>query len=210
MLDSLEVSVTAPRHPRVDRPWAGRVEQKEVADAVRRAAAGDREAWDSIVEAFSGLVWAVANRHRLGAADAGEVVQTTWLRLIENLDRIREPERLGGWLATTARHESLRLIRLRGREIVTDEESRFDRESSLEPSPESVVIGRERDRAVRRAFSRLSERCRALLELVIVVAPPYAEVALALDMPVGSIGPTRARCLERLRRLLDDIDAGAN
>lgn len=196
------VTVVAPRHARSDRRWAGRVDQSEVADTVRRAAAGDQAAWDAIVEGFGAMVWAVACGYRLGPVDAAEVSQTTWLRLLEHLDRIREPERLGGWLATTARHESLRLLRLRGREIVTDDETRFDHGPSYEPTPEDLLVDSDRDRALWEVFARLPPRCRTLLELVIIVAPPYAEVAAALDMPIGSIGPTRARCLKLLRRML--------
>ena len=187
---------------RSGRAWAGWVEQSEVAGAVARAADGDRGAWDAIVDSFAGLVWSVAIAHRLGPVDSAEVVQTTWLRLLENIARIRDPERLGGWLATTARRESLRLLRLRGRELVTDDESRFDHGPARAPTPEQTYFDGDRDRTLWQAFALLPEKCRALLQLVIVVAPPYAEVAAALDMPIGSIGPTRARCLDRLRRLL--------
>ena len=174
-----------------------------MADAVRRAAAGDKAAWDELVASFGRLVWSIATAHRLGPADAAEVSQTTWLRLVENLDRINQPERLGGWLATTARHESLRQLRLRGREYPTDDESRLDPGmDDRTPTPESLTLDSDRDRRLWRAFAALPESCRVLLHLVVVVGPPYAEVADALDMPIGSIGPTRARCLERLRRLL--------
>ncbi|WP_252446610.1 RNA polymerase sigma factor [Pseudonocardia humida] len=184
------------------------MEPSEVAGAVRRAATGDQDAWDSIVRSFSGLVWTVANGHRLGPADTAEVLQTTWLRLLENLTRIREPERLGGWLATTARRESLRMLRLRGRELPTDDEGVFTREPSSSPTPEEAVLDRDRDRRLWHAFSRLPDRCRRLLHLVVVLQPPYAEVATIMQIPVGSIGPTRARCLDRLRRLLVDSGDG--
>ncbi len=179
-----------------------------MADAVRRAAKGDQRAWDTLVGAFGRMVWAVAIAHRLNAADAGEVSQTTWLRLVEHLDRIEHPERLGGWLATTARRESLRLIKLRAREFPTDDETRLDHATDG-PTPETVALEHERAVHLRRAFAALPERCRVLLHLVVVVQPPYAEVAAALDMPIGSIGPTRARCLERLRRLLGGDDPTA-
>ena len=195
-------TVERPRAPRPGRPWAVWVEPSEVAGAVRRAAGGDQGAWDAIVHSFSGLVWSVANGHRLGPADTAEVLQTTWLRLLENLDRIREPERLGGWLATTARREALRMLRLRGRELPTDDEHVFTREPARGPTPEEAVLDRDRDRRLWRAFNRLPDRCRELLNLVVVLRPPYAEVAAIMQIPVGSIGPTRARCLERLRRLL--------
>jgi RNA polymerase sigma factor (sigma-70 family) len=180
------------------------VDPSEVAGVVRRAAAGEKDAWDAIVESFSGLVWSVANAHRLGPADAAEVMQTTWQRLLEHLDRIREPERLGGWLATTARRESLRMLKLRNRELPTDDEATFGRGLEQGPSPEELVLDRDRDRQLWRAFAKLSERCQRLLHLVVLVAPPYAEVAVALDMPIGSIGPTRARCLDQLRKLLGE------
>jgi RNA polymerase sigma factor (sigma-70 family) len=182
------------------------VEHSEVADAVRRAAEGDKAAWDALVESFSGLLWSVASSFRMGPADSAEVVQTTWLRLLENIDRIQHPERLGGWLATTARREALRLLRLRGRELVTDDDAQLDWHAPDSPTPEDVLLDRDRDRLLWRAFARLPQKCRQLLELAVVVAPPYAEVAAALDMPIGSIGPTRARCLERLRRFLAGDD----
>jgi len=197
-------TVDPPRAPRSRRRWAVGVDPSEVAGVVRRAAAGEQSAWDAIVESFSGLVWTVANGHRLGPADTAEVVQTTWLRLLEHLDRIREPERIGGWLATTARREALRILRLRSRELVVEDESTFDRGPGPGPTPEEAVLDRDRDRRLWRAFAQLPERCRLLLHLVVVVAPPYSEVAAAMEMPIGSIGPTRARCLERLRKLLAD------
>jgi RNA polymerase sigma factor (sigma-70 family) len=208
MSNAVCTTVGRSRAPRPRRPWAVWVDPSEVAGSVRRAAAGDKDAWDAIVESFSGLVWTVANGHRLGQADTAEVMQTTWLRLLENLDRIREPERLGGWLATTARRESLRMLRLRGRELPTDDETTFGRETGAVPSPEDAVLDRDRDRRLWGAFAQLNDRCRQLLHLVIVVQPPYAEVAAAMEMPIGSIGPTRARCLDRLRRLLDEGLAG--
>lgn len=192
------------------RTWAGRVEPNEVADAVRRAAAGDKTAWNLLVDRFSRMLWNIAIGHRLGPADAAEVVQTTWMRLLEHLDRITYPERLGGWLATTARRESLRLLRLRARESLRGDESALESgvEADTFASPEMIALGRERDRLLWVAFARLSESCQSLLRLVVVVAPTYAEVAQALDMPIGSIGPTRARCLERLRRLLSEQGGG--
>ena len=199
-------TVDRPRPPRPGRTLAVLVDPSEVAGVVRRAAAGDKDAWDAIVESFSGLVWSVANGHRLGPADAAEVMQTTWQRLLEHLDRIREPERLGGWLATTARRESLRMLKLRNRELPTDDETTFGRGLEQGPSPEELVLDKDRDRQLWRAFARLSERCQRLLRLVVLVAPPYAEVAIALDMPIGSIGPTRARCLDQLRRFLTEAD----
>jgi len=168
-------------------------------DLIRAANGGDQEAWEAIVDRFAGLVWSTARAHRLSPSDAADVVQTTWLRLVENLDRINDPERLGAWLATTARRECLRQIRLHGRELVTGEDSLF--EASSDEHAEKALLTRERHAAVRRAFRRISERCQALLRLLAAPEPmSYEEIGAALSMPIGAIGPTRSRCLDQLRR----------
>ena len=166
---------------------------------ISAANGGDEAAWSAIVDRFAGLVWATARAHRLAPAEAADVAQTTWLRLVENLDRIKDPERLGAWLATTARRECLRHIRLQSREIVTGEDSLF--EAPSEDRAEQRLITRERNIAVRRAFGRISERCQALLRMLAAPEPfTYDEIASATGMAIGAIGPTRARCLDQLRR----------
>jgi RNA polymerase sigma factor (sigma-70 family) len=166
---------------------------------MRGARDGDEVAWGTIVDRFAGLVWATTRAHRLSSADAADVTQTTWLRLVEHLDRIQDPERVGAWLATTARHECLRLIRLRGRELPTDESSLF--EAPAGDPLDRHLLTQERDDALRRALAAIGERCQALLRLLASLEPPsYEEIGAALGMPVGAIGPTRARCLEKLRR----------
>ena len=166
---------------------------------MRAASEGDEAAWAAIVNRFAGLVWAVTRAHRLPPAEAGDVAQTTWLRLVENLGRIHDPDRLGAWLATTARRECLRVIRLRGREAPTDTFDVFER--SKEDAIATQLITDERDRGLRRAFQTLDRRCQALLSLLAAPDPPsYDEIGAALEMPIGAIGPTRARCLEKLRR----------
>jgi RNA polymerase sigma factor (sigma-70 family) len=186
------------------------VEPDEIASLVRAAAGGETAAWKAIVEHFSGLVWAVTRGYRLGSADAADVFQTTWLRLAEHLDRIASPERLGAWLATTARRESLRIARTGARTIPADGATLvgFGHVDGHTPEQavldaEQAMLDSERARQLWRAFRELSDRCQQLLRVLMASPPPsYAEVGAALGMPVGSIGPSRARCLDRLRQML--------
>jgi RNA polymerase sigma factor (sigma-70 family) len=177
------------------------VDADQVADGLRRAAGGDAAAWDALVEQFGALVWSVARAHRLSAADAADVSQTTWLRLVEHLDTIKQPERVGAWLATTARRECLAVIRRRSRQIPVEDGGDLAEESLDEPPPDGALLEAEEHSILAVAFGRLAERCQRLLRLLMTDPPPqYDEVAAAMEMPVGSIGPTRARCLERLKR----------
>ena len=169
---------------------------------VRAAGNGDQSAWNALVDEFGGLVWAVARAHRLSDADAGDVVQVTWLRLVENLGALREADRIGAWLATTARREALRVLRAAQRQVPTGEDFADQPDELVELAGE--LMSEERDAALWRAFGRLSTRDQALLRLLTAdPMPQYHEIAVALDMPIGSIGPTRARALERLRRELE-------
>jgi RNA polymerase sigma factor (sigma-70 family) len=172
----------------------------DVAQLVRDAAAGDQAAWNRLVARFNGLVWAVARAHRLDQADAADVVQTTWLRLVEHLGRLQDPERVGAWLATTARRECLRILRSSARVVPTETELLPD--PGTEAPLAAGLLADERDRALWSAFGGLSERCQVLLRLLVAdPSPSYEDVGAALDMPIGSIGPTRQRCLDRLRGL---------
>ena len=181
---------------------------------VKSAASGDKAAWTALVERFSGLVWSIARAHRLSFADAEEVFQTTWLKLTENMLRLKEPERVGAWLAATARNESLKLIRLGTRTTITDDPYLLDRGSDGE-SPEDALLESEeaaarlrRARQLWSAFHRLPGRCQQLLRLLIASPPPsYADIAVMLGMAIGSIGPTRARCLQQLRSVLSEPGA---
>jgi RNA polymerase sigma factor (sigma-70 family) len=178
------------------------VTSSEAGELVRAAAAGDRRSWDQLVDRFSSLLWSIAMAYRLGRHDAADVVQTVWLRLLENLDKLRDPDRVGAWLATTARRECQRAQAQSRRTLPTDDDRRLEPRESGEPTPEEVALASERDRLLWAAFAQLSESCRRLLRILVVASPSYEEVAAALGMPIGSIGPTRARCLERLRRRL--------
>lgn len=182
------------------------VADPSTSDLLRDAAGGDQRAWDHLVERYSRLVWAVTRGHRLAYADSADVFQTTWLRLVEHLGQLRDPEHLAGWLSTTARHECLRVLRM-GRRERPDEDvaAGADPQWSAGPGPEAALLVDEERATVAAAFARLSERCQALLRLV--VAEPglsYTEISLALGVPVGSIGPTRGRCLRQLKDLLGE------
>jgi RNA polymerase sigma factor (sigma-70 family) len=181
-------------------------------ELVRAAAEGDQRAWNALVDRFSRLVWSVARQHRLSESDAGDVAQATWLRLVENLTTLREPEALGGWLATTARREALRVIKHGGRQIPTDVGAEIDlADDTAATDPDRFLIAGERQAAVREAFAALGEACRTLLTLLMADPPlSYGEISSTLGMPIGSIGPTRARCLDRLRKspALAGITAG--
>jgi RNA polymerase sigma factor (sigma-70 family) len=167
-------------------------------ELLQEARDGDTSAWSTLVDRFEGLIWATTRAHRLSRADAADVTQTTWLRLVENLDRINDPERLGAWLVTTARRECLRHLRLHGRELQVEDDSVFEAPSG-EPAENRLIV-RERNDALRRAFARIGERCQALLRMLSAPeSPSYEEIGAALGMPIGAIGPTRARCLDKLR-----------
>lgn len=170
---------------------------------VRSAAEGNQGAWDELVRRYNGLVWSVARGYGLAQADAADVAQTTWLRLVERLGTIRDPERVGAWLATTARNECRQTLRRGGRQIPTDDEFQLEPREPATPPVDAGLLAAERDQALWQALDELSASCRRLLRVLMADPPPsYEDVAAALDMPVGSIGPTRGRCLRRLRAVV--------
>jgi RNA polymerase sigma factor (sigma-70 family) len=190
----------AERHAGTTQPTTMRRSSAAVARIVSAAANGDARAWDALVDEFGGLVWAVVRAHRLSHADGADVVQSTWLALVEHLDGLRDAERVGAWLATTARRKCQRLLHGAKRQVPVGDDL-------PEPCEDVEVVGdlmlEQRDAALWRALDRLPERDQALLRLLVAdPQPSYEEISAALDMPIGSIGPTRARSLERLRREL--------
>jgi RNA polymerase sigma factor (sigma-70 family) len=172
------------------------------ATLLARAAQGDQRAWNELVDEHSRLLWSVARSFRLDAADANDVVQTTWLRLLEHLDRIEDPSRLIGWLVTTARREAMRVLRRSGRERPVIEDTVLDRPDDG-PPVDAALLQDERNRALWEGFARLNEKCRQLLRVAVTHPQAYDEISEALGMPIGSIGPTRRRCLTQLRALLE-------
>jgi RNA polymerase sigma factor (sigma-70 family) len=171
-------------------------------DLVIRARAGDQRAWEALTDRYTSLLWSVARSMRLNPTDAADVVQTTWLRLVERLDTLREPEHLGSWLVTTARRECLATQRRTSRVRLGVTDSWDDLPANTDPLDESL-LREERDAALWRAFTGLTARCQSLLRVLMADPPPsYGEVSHALEIPVGSIGPTRQRCLKSLRAIM--------
>lgn len=184
---------------------AGRAEDD--GDLVRRARAGDSDAWNLLVERLGSRVWAVARAQGLSRADADDVFQVTWMRLVTHLDAIREPERVGAWLGVTARNESFRVLRRNGRQIPTGDDEEFERSSPPDEPVDAGVIANERQQAVWDAVATLPSHCQRLLRLLMADPPfTYEQITELLDIRPGSIGPTRGRCLEKLRHRLGPLD----
>ncbi len=173
-----------------------------VGDLVARARSGDRQAWDALVERYAPLIWSICRRHRLGRADADDVGQSVWLRLLDQLDRVREPAALPGWLSTTTRRECLRVLSAAQGPHATiyalDVESLPDQRTG---TADQELLAAERHAALRAAFTQLPPNGQQLLALLTADPPtPYADISAQLGIPVGSIGPTRSRYLDKIRR----------
>lgn len=172
-------------------------------ELLRLAAQGEQAAWDALVERFEQMVWSVARGFRLDDAAAKDVSQTVWLRLIENVDKIKDPERLPGWLVTTTRREALKTIKRSDRVVPSEFEFDVADES---PSLEVLLVEDEEAREVVAAFGELDGECQQLLRLLTIEpALSYEEISEATGRPVGSLGPTRGRCLERLKAAISRI-----
>jgi RNA polymerase sigma factor (sigma-70 family) len=183
-------------------------------DLVARAAAGDGEAFRELVDAHAGLVWSIIRSFRLSSADAQDAAQGVWLAVVQHLGQLRDPERLAGWIATTTRRECLAVLQ-RSQRLAPDPVASLAslRTVDREPGPEDRVVASVRSRAVVEAFDALDARCRELLSMLLADPPiPYRVISEELGLAVGAIGPTRSRCLDKLRRhraivaLLDPSD----
>ena len=169
---------------------------------VARAAAGDQGAWNRLVDRYAPLVWSICQRYRLDREDVDDVGQSVWLLLVEKIGSIREPAALPGWLATTTQRECLRLLRAARRH----DHAGLPPDDQMPSDPAAVtieqeVLGAERDASLRAAFAELPRSCRDLLSMLVIDPHrSYAEISATLGVAVGSIGPTRARCLDRLRK----------
>jgi RNA polymerase sigma factor (sigma-70 family) len=179
-----------------------------MAGLVSAARAGDEDALGQIVTELSPLLWQVARAARLSSGDAEDVLQTVWLRLIDHLDDIRSSAALTGWLVTATRREAWR-VAAAGRRLLSVDQESFAEMPGKGPEVEEQVIIAEQSRALWLALGQLSKKCQDLLRIIAFAPrPDYAAVAAALGMPIGSIGPTRGRCLAKLRALLAGDAAG--
>ena len=173
-----------------------------VTDLVAGARNGDKQAWDALVERYAPLIWSICRRHRLSGADADDVGQSVWLRLVDQLDKVRDPAALPGWLATTTRRECVRVLRAahgpHAAIYALDAENLPDQQAG---TAEQELLAAERHEALRQAFTHLPPDGQQLITLLIADPPvPYAEISARLGIPVGSIGPNRSRCLDKMRR----------
>jgi RNA polymerase sigma factor (sigma-70 family) len=197
----------AARVPRAGEPggrvtqgnWSMRGDPPAVA-LVARAADGDRDAWNEIIERYAPLVWSIGTRYQLKNQDIEDVAQTVWLLLVQQLGKLREPTALPGWVATTTQRECLRVVtagrRTEGATTLDDAISLVD-----DAVIEQEILAADRNAALRHALRELPPRCQQLLAMLLSDPPrSYAEISAALQIPIGTIGPQRARCLERLRR----------
>lgn len=163
---------------------------------VERARAGDQAAWNQIVERYAALVWSVCRRYRLTEADADDVGANVWLRLVERLGTLREPAALPGWIATTTQRECLQLLKAKKRQVPVDEPM----VDEAGPASDEWLLVEEKRIALRVAFAQLPAHCQQLLSMLFNDPPtPYAQISAALGTAIGGIGPSRRRCLDKLR-----------
>jgi RNA polymerase sigma factor (sigma-70 family) len=177
-------------------------DNSSVVALVARVGDGDQAAWNELIDRYSPLVWSICLRFELSRQDIDDVGQSVWLRLVENIGTLREAAALPGWLATTTRRECLRVLRSARRHDHTGLPP--EDQMPIEPGDTTIeqeLILAERNAALRAAFAELPGRCHELLSMLISDPPPaYADISAKLGIAVGSIGPTRARCLDRLRQ----------
>ncbi len=179
------------------------LDSSDIVRLFRRAAEGDLGAWERLVDQYARLIWSITVDYKLVESDAADVCQTTWLRLLEHMDRIEHPDRLGSWLAATARNECLRSLAARKRVVLSQDYTELNDAVAHEPEIDERLLSAERAQVVREALSNLPRRWQRLLEMLMADPPAsYADISDELELPIGSIGPTRGRCLDRLRVLL--------
>jgi RNA polymerase sigma factor (sigma-70 family) len=172
----------------------------DLPELVKASVDHDEDAWNELVRRFAGLVAFVIRHYRLSSADTQDVSQLVWLRLVEHLAQIREPTALPGWLATTTRHECERYLRVNGRSVAMDPITMRLVDRADGPEIDELMLAAERRQVLLDGLAELAPHQRELL-IMLTADPPYAyaEISRILDIPIGSIGPTRSRVLEKLR-----------
>lgn len=179
----------------------------DVARLVGLAAEGDGQAWERLVDKYARLIWAVTRDFKLMESDAADVAQVTWMRLLEHINRLDHPNRVGSWLAATARHECLRSLAARKKVMLGQDDDALEGVAAHGPEVDERLLAAENAENVRKALSSLPPRWQQLLEMLMADPPAsYTEISEQLGLPVGSIGPTRGRCLAKLRTLLQPIE----
>jgi len=184
---------------------------KQDSALLQECLSGNREAWENLVKRYSRLIYSIALRCGIGEDDAADVLQSVCIKLLSNLEKLNDDKHLRGWMITTAKRECWSLLRQRRRHIVISTsfigESKTELMESGEPLPMDTVIQLEEDHLMRLAVAELSLRHRRMIELLYFTDPPmtYVEISQQLNIPVGAIGPTRARCLKSLKQKLAQL-----
>lgn len=178
--------------------------KRDPASLVRAIRANDDDAWTELIGRFDGMLRRIARSYRLGACDTDDVLQTVWLDLHQQVEQLRDPDAIGAWLVTATRRVALKALQGHVREHLTDDAGLLD---SIDPGQlDAELLVAERRDVLKRALGTLPPRQRRLMVLLAAAPPDYRAISATLDMPLGSIGPTRARSLERLRRHPDVRD----
>lgn len=178
---------------------------------VEACVGGDAEAWEALVLRYQRLIYSIPIRSGFSPVDAADIFQSVCLKLFQKLATLRKQEKISSWLMTTTTRECWRVVEKRRRETqpsIYDED--FERDLvnqlvSVEPHADQQCIAFERQQAVREAIEALSERCRSLITLLFYSReePSYSDIARLIKVPLNSIGATRARCLQKLKRILE-------
>jgi RNA polymerase sigma factor (sigma-70 family) len=175
---------------------------------VSECLAGNRKAWEQLVQRYARLLYSIAFRYGLNEDDAADIFQIVCVKLLANLEKLNDDQHLTGWLITTTKHECSHALRHKQRiqpsVTLHEGESKLDLTPAEDKCPMDIVLQVEQEHLVRLAVEDLQGRCRQLIELLYLADPPasYADVSRHLNMPTGAIGPTRARCLKTLKEKL--------
>ncbi|NLH99133.1 MAG: sigma-70 family RNA polymerase sigma factor [Chthonomonadales bacterium] len=178
---------------------------------IRACLDGDVDAWTELLDRYSGLLFSIGLQIGLKNDDAADLLQNVSMILLDHLGSLRSSESLSAWIITVTRREALRVVKREQRRAIVQSlvDDPIEEAASDEQTDDltAKLVALHEQQLVREAMDRLPERCRRMLELLFVQDPPasYAEVAARMGVPIGSVGPTRARCLERLRKLLHDM-----